>query len=451
MDPFWRFLIALLVCSAVAFTVLGGVADRLLTQQMLNREAQVSAEAVRLLAGAHLDPARFRSALARGDLGPIVRLGRYFTTIPEILDVKIYDSHGTVVWGSDAREVGTNHVGEKAVARAIAGELQVDAGVFKLKDRFITGHYDGGRPLKVYVPVSAANSRPYAVIEIDKAPVTFARDLAQARRMLWASSLGVGILLFVALARVFLRARKTEMKLNVRTREAESQLIHGEKLRLMGEMAAVIAHEINNPLGILMGKAHELRVAIAEGSVQQVSRDDFDIFIQEIGRIRDVSRSLLLLARKSDFVFEPTDVNEVLRDTERFVSQSFARASVNIVNELDSALPKVKADANQLKQVFLNLLQNAKDAMPQGGTIKLRTGSTGGKVYVEVADSGGGIPPENMARIFDPFFSTKLHRQGAGLGLSVSHRIVDGHEGNIEVHSELGHGSVFRVVFPALA
>lgn len=129
---------------------------------------------------------------------------------------------------------------------------------------------------------------------------------------------------------------------------------------------------------------------------------------------------------------------------------SFARAHVTIVPENDTPVPLVQADANQLKQVFLNLLQNAKDAMPSGGTIRLRTRDDGGRVHIEVTDSGAGIAPDIIDRIFDPFFSTKKNGDGSGLGLSVSYGIINGHGGSIKVNSELGHGSTFRVVLPAL-
>ena len=129
---------------------------------------------------------------------------------------------------------------------------------------------------------------------------------------------------------------------------------------------------------------------------------------------------------------------------------SFARAHVTIVPENDTPVPLVQADANQLKQVFLNLLQNAKDAMPRGGTIRLRTRDDGGRVHIEVTDSGAGIAPDIIDRIFDPFFSTKKNGDGSGLGLSVSYGIINGHGGSIKVNSELGHGSTFRVVLPAL-
>jgi signal transduction histidine kinase len=132
------------------------------------------------------------------------------------------------------------------------------------------------------------------------------------------------------------------------------------------------------------------------------------------------------------------------------VGPSFARAHVTIVPENDTPVPLVQADANQLKQVFLNLLQNAKDAMPSGGTIRLRTRDDGGRVHIEVTDSGAGIAPDIIDRIFDPFFSTKKNGDGSGLGLSVSYGIINGHGGSIKVNSELGHGSTFRVVLPAL-
>jgi len=449
MNPFRRFLIALLVCSALAFAILGTVIDHVLSRQMLDREGVLSSEAVRLLAHHHLSPEKFRDCLQGGEPGTLEHITDHFTSIPEILYVKIYDEQGTIVWSIDPREIGSNSPDNLELRAALNGHTDIKFGRVKSEHAFMAEWFNLADLIEVYVPLTGPDGQTYAVVELYKDMESFAGDVARARLIVWASCAGIGILLFVVLARVFQSARHRERELSQRTKDAEAQLLQGEKLRLAGEMAAAIAHEINNPLGILMGKAHELRATFKEKGI--VQQENFDVFIREIGRIRDVSRSLLLLARRSDPVLEPTDINQVLREIQSFVAPSFARANITIVSEPTAALPQVKADANQLKQVLLNLLQNAKDAMPGGGTINLRTGALDGAVYAEVADSGVGIAPQDIERVFDPFFSTKMRNQGVGLGLSVSYRIVNGHGGEIEVSSELGHGSVFRVVIPALA
>ncbi len=450
LDPFGRFLLAVLLCSILAFAILGAAVDRLLTRNVLDREARVTAEAVRLLANLDLTAAQFHSAVAGNDLGVFAHVVQHLTSIPEIIRIKIYDAQGTIVWSDEPRAIGQNFRGNHELAEALEGEIEVEMGLLKAEHVFEAEHYDERRLLEVYVPLSSPDGKVYGVFEVYKHPVTFFHNLDAARRMLWLVSIGVGAALVVSLARVFLRARRTETELNARTREVEAQLVQAEKLGVVGEMAAAVAHEINNPLGIMMAKASELQSVADQRGCPQLCREDFGALGREIARIGEVVRSLLLFARKSEMMLAPTDVNEVLRQTARFVEPSFGRANVTIVPETATTLPLVRADANQLQQVFLNLLQNAKDAMPQGGTIRLRSHAENGRVSIEVIDSGTGIAREIINRIFDPFFSTKQRGDGSGLGLSVSYGIIKGHGGNIEVSSEVGHGSVFRVVLPAL-
>lgn len=451
LGPFQRFLAAVLLCSMLAVAVLDIAIDRLLTRNLLDREAQVTAEAVRVLANVDLTPAQFRFAAVNRKTLAFAHLVAHLTSIPEIKQVRIYDATGTIVWAADGDWNQEQPFTNPELTAALQGEVETDVGVGKARHsvrRLATG---GERLLDVYVPLVDGSRQVYAVFEITKAPQTFFRNLASARHFLWLISFGVGASLFLMLARIFLHAQRTEMRLQAQNRDIEAQLVQAEKLSVVGEMAAAIAHEINNPLGILMGKTRELHTAAETHGCPQLCREDMDVLGRELGRIGEVVRGLLLFARKSDGAVAATDINQVLSETARFVEPSFSRARVMIVPESQRDLPLVLADSNQLKQVFLNLLQNAKDAMPEGGTIRLRTAANNGHVHIDVIDSGTGIPPEIMERLFDPFFSTKTNGSGSGLGLSVSYGIVKAHGGSIEVSSTVGHGSVFRVVLPALA
>jgi signal transduction histidine kinase len=452
LDPFQRFLAAVLLCSALAIAVLGAAVDHLLTRNLFDREAQVTAEAVRVLTILDLTPEQFRFVASNNKTWAFTHLAQHLTSIPEIRHVKIYDAEeATAVWSDEWQWMQQDEQSNPELTAALKGQTEVEMRTPTALRSHEAGGSDGHRTLQVYVPMISPDGKVYAVFEVSKNPVTFFRNLDSARRMLWLISSGVGIVLVVLLAHIFLRARRTEMALHTRNREVEAQLIQAEKLSVVGEMAAAIAHEVNNPLGIMMGKTRELQAMTNERGCPQVCREDFDVFGREIGRIAEVVRSLLLFARKSETTLAATDVNQVLRETVRFVGPSFARANVAIVPEHYDALPLVRADANQLKQVFLNLLQNAKDAMPDGGSIRLRTLSQNGRINVEVIDTGTGVPPEIIGRLFDPFFSTKKAGDGSGLGLSVSYGIIRAHGGSIEVSSEVGHGSIFRVVLPTLA
>jgi hypothetical protein len=143
------------------------------------------------------------------------------------------------------------------------------------------------------------------------------------------------------------------------------------------------------------------------------------------------------------------NLNEVIEETLTLVAHPFRAAHVSVIKSFEEKLPSVKGSGNRLQQVFLNLFLNARDAMPSGGMLEVRTASQNGSVEVEVTDTGVGIPHENMHRIFDPFFTTKATGKGTGLGLSVSYGIVQEHNGRIEVRSTLGKGTSFHLEFPA--
>jgi signal transduction histidine kinase len=143
------------------------------------------------------------------------------------------------------------------------------------------------------------------------------------------------------------------------------------------------------------------------------------------------------------------DVNQVIEETLTLVAHPFRAANVQVIKNLAGELPRILGSSNRLQQVFLNLFLNAKDAMPSGGMLEVRTAANNGTVEIEIADTGMGIQRENLARMFDPFFTTKATGRGTGLGLSVSYGIIKEHAGKIEVRSTPGKGTSFRLEFPA--
>ncbi|MDZ4179293.1 MAG: ATP-binding protein [Coriobacteriia bacterium] len=221
------------------------------------------------------------------------------------------------------------------------------------------------------------------------------------------------------------------------------QLIRADRLAAMGELTAGVAHEVRNPLGIIRASVQLLEDA--GGDPARIAELG-SVIKQEIDRLDRVIKALLDFGRPSKPTFVQTDVESVLRDVVLFTNRFAKQADVRIVEEYTPNLPRVLADPDQLKQVFLNLVTNAVQAMEdRGGEIRIQTTVDGEYIGVTVADSGPGIADENLSRVFDPFFSTRS--EGTGLGLTMVHRIVDEHDGHIEVGSTSG-GTVFRVSFP---
>jgi len=227
----------------------------------------------------------------------------------------------------------------------------------------------------------------------------------------------------------------------------QAQLVHSEKLASLGVLAGGVAHEINNPLMVILGRT-ELML-MEEEQNYDVTRN-LETIRQETERIGQIVQGLLAFARKSrQDKIEPADLNDVLERTIMLAEHQLTVGNVQVTKELDPDLPTIQANPGQLQQVFMNLIINAHHAMPEGGKLAVRTGTVpGGRVFVEIEDTGTGISPEDVGRIFDPFYTTKEEGKGTGLGLSISRNIIESHGGMIGVQSTVGVGTIFRVVLP---
>jgi len=234
--------------------------------------------------------------------------------------------------------------------------------------------------------------------------------------------------------------------------ELEQQLVQAEKLSSLGLLAAGVAHEVNTPLAVISTYAQML--------AKQVSGDEqkarlLDKIAGQTFRASEIVNSLLNFSRTSPTEFTRVDLNRVIEETSSLLEHQFRKAGIGIRAELDPALPGIDGNSGKLQQVFLNLFLNARDAMPRGGILTVRTasanGSTPGVVRVEVADTGVGIAADHLHKIFDPFFTTKGTQKGTGLGLAVSYGIIQEHAGVISVDSRPGQGTFFRLEFPAAA
>jgi two-component system NtrC family sensor kinase len=240
--------------------------------------------------------------------------------------------------------------------------------------------------------------------------------------------------------------------------ELESQLAQAEKLSSIGLLAAGVAHEVNTPLAVISSYAQMLTKQVrASGEGERLS-PLLDKITQQTFRASEIVNGLLNFSRTSGAEFRETDLNAIIRDTLTLLEHQFKTSRVELVTELESALPAIHGNAGKLQQVFLNLFLNAKDAMANGGTLRITTvcengGNESGFVTVSIRDSGAGIAPEHVRRIYDPFFTTKTavregERRGTGLGLAVTYGILQEHAGKIHVESEVGNGTTFALQFP---
>jgi signal transduction histidine kinase len=247
-----------------------------------------------------------------------------------------------------------------------------------------------------------------------------------------------------------LQATREELQERIAAQHmAESRLVQAAKLAAVGEMAAGIAHELNNPLTTVSG--------FTELTLEDLPNDsplhaDLELVLRESNRARDVVRRLLDFSRQSESIRARSNMNEIVTDVLALVNHLLHTSGIQIFTDLADGLPLVSVDRNQVKQVILNLIHNALHAMPDGGELHINTAQCSRDHHdwltVAVTDSGTGISPENLERIFEPFFTTRAKDGGTGLGLSVSYGIVAEHGGFIEAESQVGRCSVFTVWLP---
>jgi two-component system NtrC family sensor kinase len=242
-----------------------------------------------------------------------------------------------------------------------------------------------------------------------------------------------------------------EVKVSERTEEIKkihSQLFRSEKLASMGKLAAGIAHEINNPLtGILTNSS----LLLEDLSPDDPRYEDVEVIVKETIRCREIVKRLLDFAKQTKPMKQITNVNNLIDNIILLVRNQATFRNIEIIKNSDDTVPEIMADTDQIQQVFINLILNAADAMPKGGTLTINSKlvNNGEFLSIQFTDTGQGIPEPMRGKIFDPFFTTK--EQGTGLGLSISYGIIEQHGGTINVESKVGEGSTFIIQLPIIS
>jgi len=263
---------------------------------------------------------------------------------------------------------------------------------------------------------------------------------------------------FNVMSRDLLEAR-TQIEDRVREKTAElqrahDQMLQAEKLTSLGKLAAVVAHEVNNPLSGILTYAKLMRKWVERGdSLEERGKDmreSLQLIESESKRCGELVRNLLMFARVTPLNIASVDLNAVVRQVIKLVEHKLDLGSIAANLQLDRDLAPVRGDANQLEQLLLALVMNAIEAMPHEGALTIRTMAAGDRAVVTVEDDGVGIPNDVLSRLFDPFVTTK-EAKGVGLGLAISRSIVERHEGQISVWSEPGCGTKFTITLPCVA
>ncbi|WP_243372400.1 ATP-binding protein [Geotalea sp. SG265] len=223
------------------------------------------------------------------------------------------------------------------------------------------------------------------------------------------------------------------------------QLAFNEKMAELGKLSAGLVHELNSPLSVIVSAS---QMILREEDLPEFVKEMVERIGTEAQRLSLFTRSLLSFARNDAETDPEADVNLVLQEVMDFLRYEARKNSITVIEEKDFDLPPIAADANKLKQVFINLIMNAFQAMEEGGTLLLKTAAAGDRLAVDIADTGKGIPSEKIDLIFEPFYSTKAAGEGTGLGLYIARNILERLGGSISVRSIVNEGTTFTLLFP---
>jgi two-component system, NtrC family, sensor kinase len=231
------------------------------------------------------------------------------------------------------------------------------------------------------------------------------------------------------------------------------QVIETGKLATVGELAAGIAHEINNPVAIMVEEAGWVQDLLADGTGDFKNLEEFKRALQQIEtqgrRCKEITHKLLSFARKTDSRVQTVQINDLIKEVVDLLSQKSRYANVEVQVQFQPDLPTIQASVTEMQQVLMNIFHNAVDAMEKtGGKITITTRAEDGHEIISIADTGPGIPASNLGRLFDPFFTTKPVGKGTGLGLSICYGIIHKMGGRIDVESQVGRGTTFHIMLP---
>jgi len=400
------------------------------------------------------------------------RWGRKFsgllTTLPELVRAKVWDKQATILWSDESHLIGRRFLDNEDLRNALAGKLEVE-----IKSLTKAEHgYE--RPsfttlAEVYVPIFSGDGRVLGVVEVYKTPERLLATIRRGRIAVWSISFAGALLLYLVMYPLLTLVYRKEVqeetlraeagRLETEVAERTKQLVQAQKMEAVGLLAGGIAHDFNNLLTVITGRAQLLlRGRPADEPLAQ----GLALIEKTAQRATTLTRQLLAFSRKQVLQRRVLNLNSVVADMEKMLRPLIGE-DIALLTVFEPALGPVNADPGQLEQVIVNLAVNARDAMPQGGRIVLKTGNrqldeataarqpglqAGRYAVLAVSDTGVGMDPTTQARIFEPFFTTKKPGKGTGLGLSTVYGIVQQHSGFVSVESAPGLGTTFKIHLP---
>ena len=448
-----RFAFYSFLCIGIMTTALWFTVSKHLTQQIVEREWEITAQMLRADVSQVLVDSDFQ-AIDRKAVGhKFEELLRKVTLMPDITRFKVYNPKGVVIWSDDKRLVGQSFPDNAQLRQALEGKIVADMSPLN-KAENLFDQTPIGSAIEVYVPIFTDSKALLGVIEIYKRPDALFRDIRQARLMVLFTTLGGGVLLYISLFAIVRRAAKKIDEQQDNLLKMQSELVASQRMAAVGEMAAAVAHGIGNPLSSIRAAAQVAMLdANAESDPEHTQKTSANLqrIIEQVDRVQKRMQGLLNFARPMEPHPGPVELNLLIQEVVETLRPRFADAGVKTNLELATNIPKLILDANHAEQVLMGLVTNALEASPKDGTVTIRTRAQPGNgvpanVVVSVEDTGEGIPFENRQKVFEPFFTTKSF--GTGIGLPLAKKCIEPNGGQIATADTPSGGAKIDVTFP---
>ena len=341
------------------------------------------------------------------------------------------------------REVGAGSLGQAV----LACETKVVDNIEASEDPYADLMVKEGLHSTAYIPL-VSKGQPLGVMVVS----SYSGFKFSANYVDFLTAIGNQIGVAVDNANLYENLKRAYQKL----KEAQEQVIRTEKLASLGKLAATVAHEINNPLAAVLTYTRLMMKLMSRGRFTQERLEDIARYLtimeSETARCGEIVKNLLAFSRQPKITVETSSIEELIEKTLVLISHDLEMKNIQLVKEIEPDLPKIKCSSRHIQQALLNLLSNASEAMPEGGTLTVTAKRSKSDGFVEaiISDTGCGISEEDLKNIFEPFFTTKEEGRGVGLGLSVVHGIITRHNGSIEIESKPDEGSTFKVRLPTV-
>jgi signal transduction histidine kinase len=435
-----RFSILSLVCVVAVAGVLGQALSRLFAERLLHRDAVVTMEFVQSIVRTDETAPLFPEASSGRLPAPLEDTLKHFGEMPDVIRANVYSTDQRVLWSTDRALIGRQFGDENdELEDALAGKLVYKSGRVSKEEHKAASHPTGtgasGFFEEIYVPVrDPGKGHVVGAVELYKTPDALFEAIRDGQEAVALGAAVGGLLLYIALIGIVRQA-------DAIMRDQQRRLVEGERLAIVGEMAAAVAHSIRNPLSAIRSSV-ELALDRDPGRFKEPAED----IVTEVDKIEAWIRELLTFTRPGSVKREPVDLNGLVRSSLASIEQQLQRKGVKVVTALPEPAPMAVADLPLLQQVLQSILTNAMDALPQEGHMEVKTNTADGRAHIFVKDQGTGMTPEHLAQVFKPFFTTKP--RGIGLGLPLARRLVERMGGSLDLTSRRGEGTSVHIELP---